>query len=420
MNKHMITRREFSKTCLTAGAAMLAKESAWPESAPNPPAQQGGSQKCDLLIKGGTVIDPSEKLHAVLDVAVLNGKILEVSPDISADRARQVVSAKGKIVTPGLIDVHVHAFDGVGTGTDMDRYCLGRGVTTAVDAGSAGYPSIAGLRKFVINPSATRIKALVDISAVGVVVGVDGAMENLHWLNPQLTAKAVDANKPAVVGIKIRLAKSNVGSAKDLECLRRAVEAAQAANVPIMAHIDESFSPLPSILKMMRKGDIFTHCFNGHANGILDNNGKLLPEVLEARQRGVLFDTAQGVHHLAFDVTEKCLQQNFLPDTIGTDLSVGSVRASGFDLPSMVSKFLALGMDLDRAIERVTIRPARVFDYGLELGTLRPGNEADIAIFELREGQFEFFDSEGQMRMGRQNLLNAGTVRRGQLYVNSI
>ena len=150
------------------------------------------------------------------------------------------------------------------------------------------------------------------------------------------------------------------------------------------------------------------------------DNGKLLPEVLKARQRGILLDSAQGVHHLAFDVTEKCLQQNFLPDTIGTDLSVGSVRASGFDLPSMVSKFLALGMDLNSAVERVTIRPASVFDYGLELGTLRPGNEADIAIFELREGQFEFFDSEGQMRMGHHNLLNAGTVRRGQLYVDSI
>ncbi len=416
----MLTRREFSKTCLTAGVAMLAEDTAWSGAMPSPPAQQGTSQKCDLLIKGGTVVDPSQKLHAVRDVAVLNGKILEVSPDIPADRARQVVSAKDKIVTPGFIDVHVHAFDGVGTGTDMDRYCLGRGVTTAVDAGSAGHPSIAGLRKFVINPSATRINALVDISAVGVVVGVAGAMENLDWLNPQQTARAVEANKPAVVGIKIRLARSNVGSAKDLECLRRAVEAAQASHVPIMAHIDESYSPLPSILKMLRKGDVFTHCFNGHTNGILDKNGKLLPEVSDARQRGILFDSAQGVHHLAFEVTEKCLEQNFLPDTIGTDLSVGSVRASGFDLPSMVSKFLALGMDLDSVIERVTLKPARVFDYGLELGTLRPGNEADIAIFELREGRFEFFDSEGQMRMGRQNLINSGTVRHGQIYVNAI
>src|SRR6202790_1360191 len=155
MNKRMITRREFSKTCLTAGVAMLAKESAWSESVPSSPAPQVTSQKCDLLIKGGTVINPSLKLNAVRGVAVLNGKILEGSPDISADRAKQVVSGKGKIVTPGLIDVHVHGFDGVGTGTDMDGYCLGRGGTTAFDAGTAGYPSIAGLRRFVINPSAT-------------------------------------------------------------------------------------------------------------------------------------------------------------------------------------------------------------------------------------------------------------------------
>jgi dihydroorotase len=415
----MLTRREFSKSVVTAGMAMLTEEAVWSEAQAPLPAQ-GTSQRCDLLIKGGTVVDPSQHLHAVRDVAVLNGKILEVSEDIPAERARQVVSAKSKIVTPGFIDVHVHAFDGVGTGTDMDRYCLGRGVTTAVDAGSAGYPSIAGLRKFVINPSATRLYALVDISAVGVVVGVAGAMENLDWLNPQSTARAVEANKPAVVGIKIRLAKSNVGSAKDLECLKRAVAAAQASRVPIMAHIDDSYSPLPSILKMLRKGDVFTHCFNGHSHGVLDANGKIIPEVLEARQRGILFDSAQGVHHLAFDVTQKCLEQNFMPDTIGTDLSVGSVRAPGFDLPSMVSKFLAMGMNLDNAIERVTIKPARVFDYGVELGTLRPGTEADIGIFELRDGRFEFFDSEGQMLVGRQNLVNAGTVRRGQLYVNAI
>jgi dihydroorotase len=414
----MLSRRDFSKVLLTAGTGVLAADSAWPEAQPSPPARDT-SQKCDLLIKGGTVIDPGQHLHALCDVAVQNGKILEVSQDFPADRAKQVVSAKGKIVTPGLIDIHVHAFDGVGTGTNVDHYCLGRGVTTVVDAGSAGYPSIAGLRKFVINTSITRIHALVDISAVGVVVGVAGAMENLDWLNPQLTAKAVEANKPAAVGIKIRLAKSNVGSAKDLECLKRAVEAAETSHVPLMAHIDDPYSPLPAILKMLRKGDVFTHCFNGNPHGLLDMSGKILPEVREARQRGILFDSAQGVHHLGFDVVEKCLEQNFLPDTIATDLSVGSVRGSGFDLPSMVSKFIALGMDLETAIELVTIKPARAFDYGLELGTMRPGNEADIAIFELREGRFEFFDSEGQMRVGRQNLVNLSAVRHGQLFVNA-
>ena len=395
--------------------------SARPTLSPRISAEQS-TEKCDLLIKGGTVVDPGQHLHGPLDVAVKDGKIFEVSQGFPEDRALQVVSAKGKIVAPGFIDVHVHSFDGVGLlGVNADRYCLGRGVTTAVDAGSAGYPAIAGFRKYVINASSTRVRALVDIGAIGLLVLPNtGAMKNLEWVNPELTAKAARENKPDVVGVKLRLGEDIEEAVKDLECLKRAVETAEASGLPLMVHFRGPYSPLPDLLKMLRKGDVFTHCFSDRKHGVLDASGKILPEVLEARHRGVLFDTAQGTFNLSFDVTEKCMEQNFLPETISTDLSSRAINGPVFDMPTMVSEFMALGLSIDKAIEMATVNPARMFNYGVELGTLKPGNEADIAIFELRDGSFEFFDSNRQKRLGRQMLVNTATVRHGQLFVNMI
>lgn len=376
------------------------------------------TQSRDLLIKGGTVIDPSQNLHAQLDVAVKDGKILQVAPDIPADGSRTLIPAKGRIVTPGLIDVHVHVFEGVGpTGVNADQYCLGRGVTTAVDAGSAGYFSIAGLRQYVIKPSATRLFAMIDIGARGTLMGLAGNYFNLDWLNPQLTARAADANKPDVVAIKVRLSKEITGS-NDLEALKRALEAAEISNLPVMVHVGDSFSPLPDILRQLRKGDILTHCFTGRPHGPLDANGKILPEMLECRERGVLFDVGDGGPHLSLDVAEKCLQQNFLPDTIGTDLGGLSINGPVYDLVTELSKFLTIGMTLDQVIERVTLRPTRMFNFGVEIGTLRPGTAADITILDVREGSFVFGDSTGKKHTGKQKLQSVAAIRAGKAYIN--
>jgi dihydroorotase len=413
----MLTRREFSRCFLAGGTTLLASGDRSLAGKPQASLDQNSIQNCDLLIKGGTVIDPGQHLHGLLDVAVKDGKILAVSRDIPEDRAKNVISAKDKIVTPGFIDIHVHCFDGVGTGTNADHYCLGRGVTTVVDAGSVGYPMIGAFVRYVANRSITRILALLDIGGLGTTVGIKDVMKNLDWVNPELTAKAANDNKPTVVGIKVRLQQSVEGN-NDMECLRRAREAAEASRLPLMVHIDEPYSPLPDILKMLGKGDVFTHFLNGHPHGILDANGKILPEVSEARQRGVIFDPAQGSSHFSFDVAEKCLRQNFLPDTISTDLVSGSAFGPVYDLPTQVSKFMALGIDLDKAIELVTVKPAGIFDYGSQLGTLRPGTEADIGIFEVQQGTFEFTDSSREKRIGHQMLANKAAVRRGQLFTN--
>lgn len=417
----MLTRRQFSK--LLAGAPLLASG---PLAQPVPASplsatQDMGaalSQTRDLLIKGGTVIDPSQNLHALLDVAVKDGKIEQVAPDIPADGSRNVISAKGRIVTPGLIDVHVHVFEGIGpTGVNADQYCLGRGVTTAVDAGSAGYFAIAGFRQYVIKPSATRVYAMIDIGARGTLMGLVGNYSNLDWVNPQLTAKAAEANKPDVVAIKARLSREITGP-NDLEVLKRALQAAEIAKLPLMVHIGDSYSPLPQILRQLRKGDILTHCFTGRPNGPLDANGKIIPEMLDCRGRGVFFDVGDGGPHLSLDVAEKCLQQNFLPDTIGTDLGGLSINGPVYDLVTEASKFLAIGMTLDQVVERATLRPTHLFNFGVELGTLRPGSVADITILDVREGSFVFGDSTGKKRTGKQKLQSVAAIRAGKAFIN--
>lgn len=412
----MLTRRQFSKSFL--GTAFLASGNMWGVDRSLSPPEEPFNPAFDLLVKGGVVVDPGQHLHRPLDVAVKRGKIAAIAPEISESQAAKVFSAKDTIVCPGFIDLHVHCFDGVGAGMNADHYCLGRGVTTVVDAGSAGFPMIGGFIKYVVNTSLTRIFALVDVGALGTVIDIrEHPMENLEWVNSQLAAKAAEDNKPVVVGIKVRLQKTIEG-AHDLECLKRALKAAEASHLPLMTHIDNPYSPLPDILKMLRKGDVFTHFLNNHEHGILDSNGKILPELREARDRGVFFDVAEGSTHMSFDVAEKCLSQDFLPDTISTDLYNGNVFGPTYDLPTLVSKFLALGMGLDKVIELVTARPASVFDYGVQLGTLKPGTEADISIFEVREGEFEYADGDKRKLTGCQQLVSKAVVRGGKLFMN--
>jgi dihydroorotase len=466
----MLTRRDFSKllstwaAALSSGAGLTAAESSRhaaksePDPSPAVPSPHTGATnastldmdpwrtrtptsveeadayekwertlqtglKYDLLIKGGTVIDPGQRLHAVMDVAINKAKITQVATDISPDQASRVVNAKGKIVTPGWIDLHVHCQHGVTIGVDADRYCVGRGTTSVIEAGSTGYLGINQFVKQYVNTSLTRIFPLVHICPLGDTTQMAHLLDDMKNVSPQWTAMAAVANKPAVVGIKVHLSTIYSTHPKDfeLEILKKALEAAEIAKMPLMVHINQTYYPLPMSLKMLRKGDIFTHCFSEFPiDTPLDSNGKLLPEVREARDRGVIFDVGAGFRHFSFDVAEKCMQQGFMPDTISTDLNRLYATERVYDLPTMVSKFLMLGMDLDKAIECVTVNPSKVFDYGVQIGTLRPGSEADISIFELQEGNFEFQDVNGRRRVGRQRLKNKAVVCRGEFLINDV
>ena len=429
----MITRRDFSKSVIAGGAALLTSRDlpvvGSAVAMPSPPQEQvprNVEKKYDLLIKGGTVVDPGQSLHALLDVGVKNGKILEVSRDIPENQAEDTYSAKDRIVTPGFIDLHTHWWDAglepLTASMNADHYCVGRGVTTVVDAGSTGYLSISRLVKDVVNTSVTRIYPLVHLSPVGPISGLEYPMENLNWVNPRLTAQAAVKNKPAVVGIKVHLSQRFSSRPKEMEpeFLKRALEAAEMSHLPLMVHLNETYYPLRNNLDKMRKGDVFTHCFNQYqTTNPLDANGKIRPEVREARARGVIFDSGDSLTHahFRFEVAEKCLQQGFLPDTISSDVSKG--HANEFDLTTILSKWMAIGIEIDKLIELVTVNPTKVFDFGVQIGTLRPGSEADIGIFELQDGRFEFADGSGAKRVGRK-LTNKAAVCRGELYVNQI
>ena len=346
-----------------------------------------------------------------------------MAPNIPVDQASRVVNASGKLVTPGWIDLHVHCYNGVTFGVNVDHYCVGRGTTTVIEAGSTGYLGIGQFVKDVVNTSLTRVFALVHIVPVGDTTMLNHLLDDMKNISPQWTAMAAEANRPAVVGIKVHLSTVYSTNPKDteMEILKRALAAAEGCHMPLMVHIDQTYYPLPMSLKMLRKGDIRTHCFSQWPiDSPLDANGKLLPEVREARDRGVIFDVGAGFRHFGFDIAEKCMHQGFMPDTISTDLNRMLATERVYDLPMMVSRFLATGMDLDTAIACVTRNPAKVFNYGVQIGTLRPGSEADIAIFELREGKFEFRDVNAQTRIGRQRLVNKAVVCRGEFLINEV
>lgn len=417
----MLNRRDFSKLIVASGAGAISLGS----SIRSVDAFQGpktSSPEFDLVIQGGTVIDPGRKVHAALDVAVKDGKIAELSPNIADSRSRRLIPAHGRIVTPGLIDLQVHCFEGMSNlAVDPDHYCLGRGTTTILSNGDAGYLNVDGFIDYIIKPSTTRIFASVNIFPLGVVrPGTLSSTDNPDAMNSQLAADAVLKNRPAVVGVKAYIEKAHV-EANDIECLQRALEAAQRAGVPVVADIVDTHSPVTTLVKMLRKGDIFTHAYNPFSNGVLDANGKVLPAVIDARDRGVLFDTAQGEDKFDFVVADKCFQQGLLPDSISSDLYAGNVDQMVFDLPTTLSKFLALGMTLDQVIERATYRPSKMFDFGVNIGTLAPGSEADISVFELQHGQFEFVGSRpSDKKTGDKLLVNKAVICRGQYFVNAI
>ena len=386
---------------------------------PNPQQDPPAGKRYDLLVRGGRVVDPSQELDAVRDVAIASGKIARIEANIPANEAREVINAGGKIVTPGLIDIHTHVFPYVGPyGIEPDPYCLHRGVTTVVDAGTSGAFSFPAFRRFIIERANTRIRALVHVVSIGMIAGGTpnmGELEDLRYCVPKLAVEAANKNRDLIVGFKIRFSRDYTGP-NDYEGMKRAREAADEAHLPLMIHIGNAYTPLPRLLALMKKGDVVTHSFNGHPNGILDSSGKLLPEVIEARKRGVLFDVGHGAGSFSFDTMEKCLKQDFLPDTISSDLYSANINGPVFDLVTTLSKFLLLGLSLRQVVERATVNSARVFNFGAEIGTLRPGVEADVSVLELRDGEFIFIDSARKTRTGRQKIEPIVTIRGGKAY----
>jgi len=361
----------------------------------------------DLLIKGGRVIDPSVGLDAIRDIAIAGGKIVAVEADIAGD-APQTIDARGKIVAPGLIDIHTHA----GRSKEGPPLLLQDGVTGWVDAGSGGADNIDQIATVArAGPKVGR--ALVNIARTG-VISPGGELHDMNAANVALAQGAIARHRDVVVGVKARLSET-VADANDLEALRRAQEAAAPFNLPVMIHIGQSFSPMRAILPLLKRGDIVTHMYAPAPNGILDEKGRLFPDVAAARRRGLVFDFGNGtLDHFDWATVERATKQGFWPDTISTDWNVMSKTTGVIDFPNVMSKFIMFGMPLSQIIACATVNAARVFPSFDDRGTLNVGAPADVAILELREGAFEFLDNYKGTRMGRQRLFPGGTVLAGK------
>jgi dihydroorotase len=389
----MMNRRQILCSA-AAGAAMFAR-------IPNVRAAT-----YDLLIKGGRVIDPSVRLDGVRDVAIAGGRIVAVEAGIAGD-ATETIDAGGKIVAPGLIDIHTHA----GRGKDSPALALLDGVTGFVDAGSGGPDNIDEIAA-VVRGGPQIGRALLNIATRTGFTG--GELMDINRANVSLARGAIARNRDVVVGVKARLSE-NVAGTNDIEGLRRAQEAASAFNLPVMIHIGQSVSPMRSILALLKRGDIVTHMYSPPPNGILDDQGRLFPEVAAARRRGVIFDFGNGVSgHFNWDMVERATKQGFWPDTLSTDWSPTSRTTGVVDFPNVMSKFLMFGMPLAQVVACATTNAAKLFDSFSDRGTLNVGAPADVAIMELREGSFEFLDNYEGKRTGRQRLFPVATVLNGK------
>ena len=317
-----------------------------------------------------------------------------------------------------MIDLHVHVFEGIShLGVNADTGCLAHGVTTAVDAGSAGADTFAGFRKYIIEVSATRIYAYLNISSQGMLSPVVGELEELKWADVSRALQVIENNRDLILGVKVRLTRDSIVSeTAGLLPLFRAREAADAAGIPIMVHPQNAWcQSLDDILDVMRNRDILTHSYHGLRNGILNERGKIRSSVRRARDRGVVFDVGHGAGSFDWDVCRTALDQEFAPDTISSDLHTGNIYGPVFDLATTVTKFLHLGFSTEEALIRVTAMPAKILGMS-DIGTLAVGSRGDLVILELEDGSFPLTDSRGQTFTGEKRLIPRWIIKDGAMF----
>lgn len=364
------------------------------------------AQSFDLVIRGGRVIDPSLNVDMIADIGVLGDRIAAVAPSL-ADSAGEELDARGRIVTPGLLDIHAHyAQDSEGP-----HICLSDGVTGWVDAGSAGADNVDEIVAVARSaPQPARI--LLNIGRKGVIP--EGDTADISLANVEVAKAAIARNFDYVVGVKARMTEGV--TANDIIVIRRAQEVASYFNLPLMIHMGQSASHIAELLVELKPGDIVTHMYAPPPNAIIDDSGEIFPEVLAARRRGIFFDVANGrTDHLRWDTFDAIMATGFRPDTISTDgFSTSRIAPSVRDYPNIMSKFLNFGMLLNSVVEASTLNPSRVFPFLGDKGTLNVGAMADIAILELRQGNFDFVDNYENVRTGTQRLFPYETILAGK------
>jgi len=374
-----------------------------------------GAQTYDLVLKGGHVIDPKNKINRVMDVAIAGGKIARVAENIPASEAKRVANVAGLYVTPGLIDLHVHVYTGrPGTTGDSssvqpDAFSFRTGVTTMVDAGTAGWKTFPSFRERVLNRARTRVLALLNINGAG--MGDPKAENNPSDMDPEAAAKMAKANSDVIVGFK-----SAHYDGPGWPSVENAVKAGNLTSLPVMVdfgYITKERRLPELLLDKLRPGDIYTHCYSGHREELLDD-GKINPAMVTGRKRGIYFDVGHGAGSFYWYVAVPLFEQKFWPDSISTDLHSGSMNSGMKDMPNVMSKILNLGVPLEEVIAESTWNPAKEIKRP-QLGNLDVGAEADIAVLRLEKGSFGFIDSAGAGNPGPRRLVAEMTVRKGRV-----
>ena len=367
----------------------------------------------DLLIRGGEVVDPGGGREGRLDVAINGDRIAAVAEAIPEEAAYRVIDAEGQYVTPGLVDLHTHVFHKVTYwGVNPDPIGGSSGVTTWNDAGSAGALTLPGLREFIVDRARVRITAFLNISNIG-LVGENHECANLAYLDVDLFRRLADRNRDLVRGVKVRMGTPTVGE-NGLEPLRRARRVAEECELPLMVHIAFGPPEIDDVLALLRAGDILTHCFTGLTMKIVDEAGRLYASAERAWDSGVVMDIGHGTGSFSYETAEALMSVGRRPHVISTDLHQLSVQGPAFDLPTCMSKFLQLGMPLRDVVAACSVRPAEILGIDHEIGTLRPGSLADVALFRLLTGSFPLYDIFGEMREASRLLVNTLTIAGGR------
>lgn len=370
----------------------------------------------DILIRGGRVIDPSQGLNAERDVAIRDGKIAALAEPGTGGEARHTYDATGQIVTPGLIDLHVHVYTHVPLGLDADRLCLGGGVTTMLDTGSAGSNNFDAFRRDCIDRADCQVLGLVNLSRAGLVASELGELMDRRYADPEGVVRTIARHPGVAVGVKIRAGAHIIGKGKDgWANLHDAIRAARESNTWLMVHIGECPMSIPDLVNELSPGDSLTHCFKGGSTRVTDDHGRIWDDVRAAQERGVEFDVGHGFGSFQWDVVEAALEQGFEPTTISTDLHKTNLHGPVFDMATTMSKFLALGLPLEKVVEMSTTAPAKTLGLQDSIGTLKVGTQADVTVLERLEGKFLLTDSYGTQRGGDTLLSAAATVLRGEL-----
>jgi dihydroorotase len=371
----------------------------------------------DLILRGGRVIDASQKIDAVADVAFSRGSVARIGQNLSSDAGTDVRDVSGLIVTPGLIDLHTHVYwGGTSLGIDAEEFCRNSGVTTAIDTGSAGPGNFAGFRKHVIEPSAVRILAYLHVSFAGIYAFsktvMVGESEELRLMAPAEAVEVADANRDVVIGIKVRVGR-NASGTSGAAPLDIALQAANEVGLPVMCHIDFPPPSYEDVLERLRPGDVLTHAFRPFPNVPTDRQGRVKDAVLRARERGVLFDIGHGKGSFAFKTARAMLANGFYPDTISSDIHALCIDGPAVDQVTTLSKFLCMGMPLADVIAASTVNAATALKRP-ELGSLKPGSVGDASILSIDEGRFDYVDVVGEHLIGDRKINSRAVVIGGR------